>query len=156
MFDQGGGRFNFRVAGVALAGSRVFVHRNVKDDFWTLPGGRVEMGEATADALRREMREELGIDVAVGRLLWVIENFFEYDARRYHEIAFYYEMELPAGCRFAAAPGPFRLREAGVDFDYLWVDAMPACLADLPLFPATLRERLARPPECVEHLVSIE
>ena len=33
---------------------------------WELPGGRVEPGESDVDAVRRECREELGVDVRVG------------------------------------------------------------------------------------------
>jgi 8-oxo-dGTP diphosphatase len=36
---------------------------------WEFPGGKVEDGESEADALVRECREEMGIEVAVGRLL---------------------------------------------------------------------------------------
>lgn len=37
---------------------------------WELPGGKVQVGEAYADALRRECVEELGVDIQVGELRW--------------------------------------------------------------------------------------
>ncbi len=40
---------------------------------WSLPGGRVEKGELLATALRREVREETGVDVEVGDLIGILE-----------------------------------------------------------------------------------
>lgn len=41
---------------------------------WEFPGGSVEFGERLADALRREIREEYGIEIAVGELLDVVDH----------------------------------------------------------------------------------
>ena len=56
------------VAGILIAGGRVLLtlrcaERRAYPSTWALPGGHVEPGELEAEALGRELREELGIDV---------------------------------------------------------------------------------------------
>jgi 8-oxo-dGTP diphosphatase len=41
---------------------------------WEFPGGSVEFGETLAEALKREMREEYGFEIAVGELLDVVDH----------------------------------------------------------------------------------
>jgi ADP-ribose pyrophosphatase YjhB (NUDIX family) len=53
-------------------------------------GGEVNHGELSSIAVRREMREELGVDIEVVRPLGAIEEIFEYRAATRHELALPY------------------------------------------------------------------
>ena len=59
------------VAAVMVRDSRVLIcQRTAEQAFplqWEFPGGKVEAGEELAAALRRELREELGIESVIGR-----------------------------------------------------------------------------------------
>ena len=60
-----------------------------KDERFFIPaGGGVEFGELAADAARREMREELGVELGEVTLVGVFENLFAFDAKPGHEIVF--------------------------------------------------------------------
>jgi 8-oxo-dGTP diphosphatase len=58
------------VAGVLVEGARVLLSQRKSGTHlagaWEFPGGKVEPGEDPRDALARELREELGIEVEVG------------------------------------------------------------------------------------------
>jgi 8-oxo-dGTP diphosphatase len=52
---------------------------------WSLPGGRVELGESLLEAVRREIKEETGLEVDVGPLLEAFDRVHRVGDRvRYH------------------------------------------------------------------------
>ena len=66
---------------------------------YDFPGGAVEKGETLEEALLREVKEEAGVTVAKGDLLYMTEQFFVHPVTKkcFHAILFYYKCEYVSG-----------------------------------------------------------
>lgn len=63
--------FRVSVSALIFDGERVLLAHRRAIDWWNLPGGALDPGETVEEALRREVREETGLDVDVGQLVGV-------------------------------------------------------------------------------------
>ena len=71
------------VAAIILRDGRIFAtQRGYGEwkDWWEFPGGKIEPGESSEDALKREIREELATEIEVDELLTTVE----YDYPKFH------------------------------------------------------------------------
>ena len=89
-------KFNYRAGLLIEKGNKVLVECNPAIDFVTLPGGRVQTLESSIDALKREIKEEMNIELDSERIKMraLIENFFEMDEKKYHELYFLYKLKI--------------------------------------------------------------
>lgn len=139
----GNGLFNFRSGVILLDKQRVLLHQKVGDDFWALPGGRVAMFESSKDTAIREIREEIGIDIIIERILWHTENFFQFEGKRFHEIADYYLATILGNT--IQQKDVFEGIEGEETLIYKWFPIQE--LKNMELYPEFLREGLCHLPE---------
>lgn len=65
-----------------------------QESFYRLLGGGIEYGETSLEALNREFKEELDVELKNCRLLSVVENIFSFNGLSGHEIDFIYEADF--------------------------------------------------------------
>jgi 8-oxo-dGTP pyrophosphatase MutT (NUDIX family) len=80
------------VYGIIVNDGKVLLMRLLRTGKYHPPGGGIGLGEKAEDALRREIREETGIEVEIERFARFEELFFYYDPSEtaYHGLHFYY------------------------------------------------------------------
>ena len=84
------------VAAVIRRGDEIFATQRGYGEFkdwWEFPGGKMEPGESPEEALRREIKEELDAEIAVGDLLKTVE----WDYPKFH---------LTLHCFWCSLPSP--------------------------------------------------
>jgi ADP-ribose pyrophosphatase YjhB (NUDIX family) len=108
--------------------------------FLRAPGGGIEFGETAAHAIRRELAEELGVEVEEATLLTVSENLYRLPHRQGHEVVYVFAVRSAA---LAALALDARLPVLDSDTSVGWyrLDALQA--GNPPLYPAGILE-LAR------------
>jgi 8-oxo-dGTP diphosphatase len=118
-------------------GSRFLVQQRLpgkaRANLWEFPGGKVEAGEGDEQALARECREELDVELKVGRRLWGTTH-------AYDDLTV--TLELFAAVILTGEPkalGAQALRFCTFDE----MRALPFCEADLPLLEALATGEIA-------------
>lgn len=118
------------VAAVIEEAGRILVTRRPAGShlagFWEFPGGKADPGEDRATALRRELREELGVEARVGEAIDTVE--WEYPGRRLRLVFF--------RCVIEGEPRPLEGQEMA------WVAARDLDPRDFPPADAELLRKL--------------
>ena len=123
-FDEDGRWFRYRAGAIILQAGSVLMARNDAEPYFYSIGGGVQHMETAEAAVRREVREEIGLDLPIDRLAFVNENFFSgsttsgLNGRDCHELTFYFLMAFdPANPQISE-----RRTTNGVNEWFEWVD----------------------------------
>jgi mutator protein MutT len=120
------------VAAVVERDGRYLITRRLEGThlagLWEFPGGKILPGEKPEDALRRELREELGVEAAVGELVETVD--WTYPEKTVRVLFF--------RCAVKGDPCPQERQEM------LWVEAARLPAYRFPAADLRLVERLAR------------
>ena len=144
-------RFDLRAAAIVTSGDRVLLHRRVGDQFWALPGGRVEAGETAEAAVVRELQEEIAESIECDRLVLVVENFFSHDGFEHHEVGLYFSASLNMKSALLSGPGPFAGSEGTAALTFAWFERLN--LAQVDVRPSFLCDALRVTPLEFRHVV---
>ncbi|MFF3359157.1 NUDIX domain-containing protein [Streptomyces sp. NPDC002917] len=100
------------MTGIVIEDGRILLLEQDTDGSrrWSLPGGKAENGETLKEALIREMREETGAEIEVGRLLYLCDN------TQAHVVHITFEARLIGGQMGVVEEGADTLPIRGVGF----------------------------------------
>jgi ADP-ribose pyrophosphatase YjhB (NUDIX family) len=104
---------------------------------WCPLGGGIEFGETFQEALRREMREELGCEIEIGEGPIVCENLYEYEGVKGHEIVMGFHVEVKNLEIYTKKR--FQIQEDQGSFHWVeWIDLEDFYSKKERLFPSNL------------------
>lgn len=108
------------------------------------------MLESSDFDIKREVREELGEDIEINRILWIVENFFKFEDKDYHEISTIYLVNLPQESTITDQNESFYGSE-GNKLTFKWFNVNE--IKNLDIKPSFLREKLKLLPNNLKHII---
>ncbi len=102
-----------------------------KQEFYRCLGGGIEFLEKSEDALKREFKEELNVEIKVGKFLGISENIFNYKGKDAHELVFFYEASIDE----KDFKENYHVIDDSSESDAMWIDVNRFKNKELILYP---------------------
>lgn len=143
---------NYRVSAIFRKGNKILLHHGLDSEHYTLPGGRVKEGETTEDAIKREIKEEMGQDVKVVKSVSFMENLFDMNEKKYHEILVTYELEFLDKNMYEKER--IKAIEKDKKLEFIWFDQDK--LDNITFVPTVLKTIILENPKEFKHIINNE
>lgn len=132
--------FHARTCGIIKQENKFLIMRVDKTSYYHIPGGHIEIGEDSKQAIIREIKEEVGCDVQETNLFAIQENFWTRDNRKCHGIEFYYIIKPKQQLPIENYEKTEIDKGKGKLLEFKWVTSKE--LTDIDLKPANIKEML--------------
>lgn len=146
--------FSYRVAGICIQNGKVLLQKPTNDTGFAFPGGYVALGETNEETLKREFKEEIGVDITVGDLKWVGEIFFPWGDKPCHQICLYYSVALDDQSQIPQIDefiGDEQLEGRDFKIEFHWISLDET--ENIEVYPTNTSELIKKLDDGVQHFV---
>ncbi len=131
------------VLGIVKRENKILVSKGydkVKNEvFYRSIGGGIEFLENSKDALKREFKEELNIDIIVGEFLGIAENIFTYNGKNAHELILFYNVDIKDN----DYKEKYHIIDDNCETDAMWIDINRFKNKELKIYPEQMFKYLS-------------
>ena len=138
--------FGIRATALIIKDGKIFLTKDSKGRYYII-GGAIAVNEVAADAVVREVKEELGVDSCVNQLAFVVENQFTQEGIHFHNIEFHFVVD-PIG------EMPDKMIEGKLKQPCEWIEIDN--LVNLDVVPAFLARELPNWDRQVKHIMNVK
>ena len=131
------------VLGIVKKENKILVSKGydkVKEEvFYRSVGGGIEFLENSKEALKREFKEELNIDISVGKFLGIAENIFTYNGKNAHELILFYNVDI----KDKDYKEKYHIVDDNCETDAMWIDINKFKNKELKIYPEQMFDYLS-------------
>lgn len=130
------------VLGIVKKNNKILVSegydKTKNQTFYRSIGGGIEFLENSREALKREFKEEINVDVNVGNFVGISENIFSYNGKNAHELILFYDVDI----NDSDYKEKYHIIDDNCETDAIWVDIDKFLNRELIIYPKEMFEYL--------------
>ena len=121
---------NFEICSraIIIQEGKILLPKPKNESWYFFPGGHIDFGEKAEDALKRELQEELAVEIEKFEFIGTVENYYGENGVRRHELDIIFTVDL----------GDQEIKDVEDHIEFYWIDLGKLGKADV--FPTELKK----------------